>query len=101
VTDHVVLGLAGTLNALADGRVHLLLVTDSFDASASMCLSCGRLIPGEHLCPACGGMTAPVASAHEAVVEHALAQGAKVETVSGPAAVRLEDFGGVGAWTRF
>ena len=31
-TPHVVVGLAGTLNALADGRVHLLLIARDFDA---------------------------------------------------------------------
>ena len=100
-TPHVVLGLAGTLNALADGRVHLLLVTDHFDAPGSTCPSCGRLVTDEHLCPACGGVTQPLASLHEAVVERALAQGAKIETVSGTAAARLEEHGGIGAWTRF
>lgn len=98
---HVVVGLAGTLNALADGRVHLLLIAENFDAPGFRCPNCGRLIPDEHLCPACGGVTQPSASLHEAIVERALAQGAKIETVSGAAAARLEEHGGVGAWTRF
>jgi peptide subunit release factor 1 (eRF1) len=100
-TSHVVIGLAGTLNALADGRVHMLLVTDHFDAPGSICLSCNRLVLDEHLCSACGGVTRPLPSLHEAVVERALAQGAKIETVSGTAAARLAEHEGVGAWTRF
>jgi peptide subunit release factor 1 (eRF1) len=100
-TPHVVIGLAGTLNALADGRVHQLLVADSFDAPGGSCLNCNRLVLDEHLCAACGGETQPLSSLHEAVVERALAQGAKIETVSGVAAARLEEHEGVGAWTRF
>jgi len=100
-TPHVALGLVGTLNALADGRVHLLLITDRFDAPGSTCSACGRLATDEHLCPACGGVTQPLASLREAVFEQALAQGAKVETVSETAAARLEEHGGIGAWTRF
>jgi hypothetical protein len=100
-TRHVVVGLAGTLNALADGRVHLLLIAEHFDAPGSLCPKCGRLVPDEHLCPACGEVTQPSARLHEAIVEQTLAQGAKIETVSGAAAARLEEHGGVGAWTRF
>jgi hypothetical protein len=100
-TRHVVVGLAGTLNALADGRVHQLLIAEHFDGPGSLCTDCGRLLPDEHVCPACGGVTQPSASLHEAIVEQSLNQGAKIETVSGAAAARLEEYGGVGAWTRF
>jgi hypothetical protein len=34
-------------------------------------------------------------------VRQALAHGARIETVSGVAATRLNEHGGVGAWTRF
>jgi len=100
-TPHVVIGLAGTLNALADGRVHQLLVADSFDAPGGSCLNCNRLVLNEHLCAGCGAETQPLASLREAVVEQALAQGAKIETVSGAAAARLDERGGIAAWTRF
>jgi peptide subunit release factor 1 (eRF1) len=96
-----VLGLVGTLNALADGRVHLLLIADRFDELGGACPNCGRLVADEHVCPACGVEGQPQVSLHEAIVEHALAQGAKIETVSGPAAARLEEHGGLGAPTRF
>jgi peptide subunit release factor 1 (eRF1) len=100
-TPHVVLGLVGTLNALADGRVHLLLITDRLDTPGGACPRCGRLVADEHLCPACGVEGQPLVSLHEAIVEQALAQKTKIETVSGPAAARLEEHGGIGAWTRF
>jgi hypothetical protein len=66
-----------------------------------LCPNCGRLVPDEHLCPACGVEGEPLVSLKEAIVEQALAQGATVETVAGTAASRLEDHGGIGAWTRF
>jgi peptide subunit release factor 1 (eRF1) len=100
-TPQVVIGLAGTLNALADGRVHMLLVADSFEEIGGACSTCGRLVPDERSCPACGAVTDRLASLHEAVVEQALAQGAKIETVSGTAAARLQEHGGIAAWTRF
>jgi hypothetical protein len=37
----------------------------------------------------------------EALVRQALDQGARIESVSGKAAERLADHGGIGAWTRF
>jgi peptide chain release factor subunit 1 len=100
-TRHVVVGLAGTLNALADGRIHQLLIAEHFEAPGSVCPNCGRLTADVYLCPACGGVTQPLAGLHETIVEHALAQGAKIETVAGAAADRLEEHGGVGAWTRY
>jgi len=89
------------LNALADGRVHQLLVSDRFEAPGSICANCHRLVLDEHLCSACGEVTEPLPSLHEVVVEQALGQGARIETVSGAAAARLTEHGGIGAWTRF
>jgi peptide subunit release factor 1 (eRF1) len=100
-TPRVVLGLAGTLEALAEGRVHLLIVAKAFDETGAQCTTCGRLMRERHRCPECGIATQPVGSLHEAAVRQALAQGALVETVSAVAAARLIEHGGIGAWTRF
>lgn len=99
--SHVALGLVGTLNALADGRVHVLLIAEQFDARGTTCPTCTRLVPDEHFCPACGVEGRPLVSLQEAILERALAQGARVELVSGRAAARLDEHGGIGAWTRF
>ncbi len=97
----VVLGLPGTLDALAEGRVHLLVLADNLAESGAQCLACGRLVTNAEQCPACGAPTAPVPNLREAVVQQALAAGARVETVAGGAAARLGEHGGIGAWTRF
>jgi peptide subunit release factor 1 (eRF1) len=72
-TPRVILGFAGVRAALARGRVHLLLLANDF-ADASL---------------------------REAIVRQALEQDAKLEVVSGAAAARLQEHGGIGAWTRF
>jgi peptide subunit release factor 1 (eRF1) len=100
-TSHTVLGVAGTLDALAEGRVHLLVVADDFDEAGARCLQCRRLVRDHGACPACGAATVAVAQLREPLVRQALAQDARIEIVSGAAAARLHEQGGIGAWTRF
>jgi peptide subunit release factor 1 (eRF1) len=100
-TPRVAVGLAGTLDALAEGRVYLLIVADSFAESGAQCSTCARLMTDSHRCPGCGTSTEPVCNLHEAIVQQALAEGARLETVGGDAAARLTEHGGIGAWTRF
>ncbi len=99
---NVDLGVEATLRALAEGRVHQLVVASTLDADGAACESCARLLSATAArCPACGGRTAPVADLPERAVQQALAQGARVEVVSGEAADRLLRVGGLAAWTRF
>jgi peptide subunit release factor 1 (eRF1) len=96
----VVLGVSSTLSALADASVHLLVLCEDFAEWGATCGACDRLVPGGQRCPACGSALAPLASLREAMIRRALAQGARVTTVAGPAADRLRAHGSVGAWTR-
>ncbi len=98
---NVALGVTGTLDALAAGRVHLLLVADSFQEPGAECPACARLVAGPRGCPACGTATVPVPDLREHAVQQALAQGARVEVVSAAAAERLAAEGGLAAWTRY
>jgi peptide chain release factor subunit 1 len=100
-TAHVVLGASPTLAALAEGRVHHLVVADTFHPQGSECPACGHLDRLAGACAACGGPTQPVADLGERAVELALDQGAKVEIVSGDAASLLAVHGGIGAWVRY
>jgi peptide chain release factor subunit 1 len=100
-TPHVVLGPGPVLDALAGGRVHLLMLADDFAETGAFCSACGRLVTDDSRCPECGGATARVSNLREEIVQQALAQGAKQEMVCGAAAARLLEHGGVGAWTRF
>jgi hypothetical protein len=97
----VVLGVSSTLSALADASVHLLVLCADFAESGAICGDCDRLVQNGPRCPGCGGALAPLASLREAMIRQALAQGASVTTVGGPAAARLREHGSVGGWTRF
>jgi hypothetical protein len=97
----VVLGVSSTLSALADASVHLLILCENFADSGGVCRACERLLEDGQRCPACGGPVTPLASLREGMIRQALAQGAGVTTVAGPAGDRLRTRGGVGAWTRF
>jgi hypothetical protein len=98
---HAALGLAATLAALSEGRVHALFIADTFSGLGGACPACRRLVAGLDRCPSCGTDTTPIADLRESVLEHAVAQGARVEIVSGEAAALLSVHGGIGAWTRF
>ncbi len=100
-SQSVVLGIAGTLDALAEGRVHLLVIADSFAEAGAQCATCSRLVTDGHSCPTCGSPTLPVQNLREPILRQALAQGSNIETVSGEAAGRLAEYAGIGAWTRF
>jgi hypothetical protein len=100
-TRHAVVDVAGTFDALAEGSVYLLVLADDFAESGRQCPTCRRLVRDADHCPACGTSTEPVTNLREAVVQQALAQGARVENVGGLAAARLGEQGGIGAWTRF
>ena len=98
---HAVVGLARTLAALFEGRVHLLVMAETFNTPGARCSSCGRLVTHAHTCPSCGRDTASLDSLREPIVDEARGQGSKLEFVGGTADRRLEQYGGVGAWTRF
>lgn len=100
-TRRVVLGLADTLRALHDGRVHRLFLVSRFAAVAGTCPADGHLEPGLDRCSLCGTATEPLGDVTERVVDRAHEQGARLEIVSGDAASLLVHYGGIGAWTRY
>jgi hypothetical protein len=100
-TPHVALGLRATLAALNAGRVHRLFLADHFAAIGGACPRCGHLVVGLDRCPTCGTEHTAVADLRELVAARGLAQGARVEIVSGEAAALLRLHDGLGAWTRY
>lgn len=97
-----VVGLAGVIDALVQGRVHRLVVTGGFTASGSACPNCSFLSPREEpACPACSQVMEPVPDLAERAVEVTLAQDGQVETVHGDPAVSLAAAGGIGAFLRW
>jgi peptide subunit release factor 1 (eRF1) len=94
-------GVQATLDALNDRRVHVLFVADSLSGPAAECRRCERLSITAGRCPLCGGPLAELADLRERVFERALEQGARIESLAGPAAAKLAGWGGLGAWTRY
>jgi len=99
-TGRVTLGLEETLDALSKGRVHTLVVADTFEAIGGECPRCRRLVAGPGPCPICATPLEPVADLADRAISQAVARGAVVEVVSADAAALLATREGIGAWTR-
>jgi hypothetical protein len=100
-TARAAVDFEATLAALNDRRVYRLILSDSFAGQGGACRDCDGLVAGPGPCPRCGGAVAPVAALRDVMIERALAQGARIEIVSGAAAERLLVANGLGAWTRY
>jgi RNA polymerase subunit RPABC4/transcription elongation factor Spt4 len=99
-TRRATAGLEPSLEALHEGRVYTLLVADTLHLAGGECPQCHRLTTAPR-CPACGQTVDAASDLRELAVQSALAQAAKVDEVSGEAAARLAEVGGMAAWTRF
>ncbi|MBI4213392.1 MAG: hypothetical protein HY534_03715 [Chloroflexi bacterium] len=100
-TSRSTLGVDLTVEATEDRRVGELVVADSFDSPGGVCRTCDRLVPARRQCPLCGGEPDLVPDFRQRLLDRALRLGAAVEIVSGAAADKLMEHGGVGSWTRF
>lgn len=100
-TAHVALGVTATIDALNDGRVHLLVVGGDLTVPAAECPECRFLGWEGQTCAICRGPISRVGDLRELAVEIALAQGARIEEVKEEAAAALLEHGGIGALTRY
>lgn len=98
---HTAVGIDATLAALGDGRVHQLILSDTFESPGARCQTCHRLLPATARCTWCDAATMPVPDLREQIVRRAMDQGAGIEIVHGEAAAKLGEHGGLGAWTRY
>ncbi len=97
-----VVALPGTLRAVQQGQVHILLVTEGFAESGKRCRQCGHLtVREQEMCSYCGGELAPVMDIVQAVADQAFDQGCEVRFLDGQAGERLAKLGGIGALLRF
>ena len=94
------LGLADTLGALHEGRVHRVVIVEGFRAPAHRCRAC-RFIVVEPLatCPVCEGEMEAIDDAVDSLVRRALEQGAEITYV--PANTVLTEAGSIGAILRY
>lgn len=88
--NRAVLGWDGASMALAEGRVHKLVLIHGETSAGSGCAE-GHLTVQEHVeqCPYCGEPTWPVSDLAAWLTHSAMTTGASVEFVSGEAAERL------------
>jgi peptide chain release factor subunit 1 len=95
------IGLAGTLAALQEGRVGVLLVSAGYEAAGYRCQKCNYLtLNGQgNACNLCGGQLEPISDVVDSAVHRALGQGVEVEIVRG--IDEFAELGGIGGLLRY
>jgi peptide chain release factor subunit 1 len=95
-----VIGLADTLGAVYEGRVHVLLVDEGYRAAGYRCQQCGYIsAQAKKKCPFCGGKVKHIDDAVDLIVREVIDQGGKVEVVRDSPA--LEKAGHIAALLRY
>jgi peptide subunit release factor 1 (eRF1) len=96
----VSIGIDDTLAQLQQGRIRRLAVVKGLNGDLHQCLRCGQADrTADQVCPACGGERRPV-TLRQLLPGLARRQRVSLDVVSGEAARRLQDAGGMGAWLR-
>jgi hypothetical protein len=99
-TRAVVIGIDETLVQLQQGRIRNLAVVKGLDGSLKQCVKCMWADRTQDpACPACGGER-QIVRLREVLPQLARRYNISVEVVSGEAARRLQEAGGIGAWLR-
>jgi peptide subunit release factor 1 (eRF1) len=97
-----VLTIPETLKAFNERRIRELVYADGFSAEGGLCEHCHLLFPSDDIaCEICGMPVRPAEDLIENMIATVLAEGASVEQLRGPAAEKLREFGGIGAFLRF
>ena len=95
-----VIGLADTLGAVHEGRVHILVVDEGYRATGYRCRQCGYIsAQAKEECPFCGGKVRRIDDAVNLIVREVIDQGGQVAVVRDSAA--LEKAGRIGALLRY
>lgn len=95
-----VIGLADTLGAVYEGRVHILLVAEGYRATGYRCEQCGYIAAqAKKRCPFCDGKVKQIDDVVDLIVREVIDQGGRVEVVrENPA---LEKAGYIAALLRY
>lgn len=98
--SHGVNGLIDTLNAIHEGRVKTLLVSEGFEQAGYRCTGCAYLTT-QHLdsCPFCGGSFEVIEAAVELAIQDTLRKNADVKVI--PENEKLEQAGYIAAILRY
>jgi peptide chain release factor subunit 1 len=96
------IGLEPTVHALCEERIWRMVYAQGFTATGGQCANCRMLFAmSDGSCEYCGAAITPTEDLLERMVERALEQDSLLEEVSGSAAARLRQAGGIGAILRF
>jgi hypothetical protein len=96
------LGLERTVHALCEERIWRMVYAQGYTPAGGQCSSCEMLFAvSSGTCEYCGASIKPIDDLMERMVERAVAQDSLLEEVTGNAAVRLREVGGIGAILRF
>jgi peptide chain release factor subunit 1 len=78
------IGLASTVDALNQQRIHILLVQEGFQQPGAVCHSCGMIVAEPRArCPGCDGAAQQVDGVVDSVIQRALELGSTVEVATG------------------
>jgi len=95
-----VVQLEETLNAIHQGRVHTLLISDGYRATGRRCKDCGYVTSQKiRACPFCAGKFEAISDAVELAVRKVMLAGGEVEVLHGKQA--LQKHGNIGALLRY
>jgi Bacterial archaeo-eukaryotic release factor family 10 len=93
-------GFDETLAQLQKGKVGILVLARDFDTLLHQCVECRWMDrSADPVCPACGSQRRPI-TLRESLPELLRKHRVELEIVSGEAAKRLKETGGMGAWIR-
>ncbi len=94
------LGIANTLGALKEKRVHRVVIVEGFQAPAHRCRECRHIVVEPlDTCPVCGGEMEAIDDAVDSLVRRSVEQGAEVTFV--PTDTGLDENGSIGAILRY
>ncbi|HZW04619.1 MAG TPA: hypothetical protein VFF68_11875, partial [Anaerolineaceae bacterium] len=98
--NQAVMGVEPTLQAVNDGRVTTVVISEGFHQPAFQCAQCARLtvLPGK-VCTVCGGKYYNLPDVREALVKMVMGKGGDVVVVKPSPA--FDASGNIGAFTRF
>jgi hypothetical protein len=97
---NVVMGVDETVVQLQQGKIRGVVVIKGLDGSLQQCVNCSWADrTSDPICPACGGKRQNVVL-RDVLPELVRRYNASLEIVSGEAARKLQESGGMGAWLR-
>ena len=99
--NKAVTGLAATMAALAEGRVHELVYAQGIEPRGALCAQCGSIVVDQPSCQKCQAVAGPAGEAMDLIIGAALSTDAAIEQVRGEAAENLKASGGIGAFLRY